>query len=103
MRIRKFVAATILFGALPAFAQTEPSEPTPPKVRIIYNAVETIDFDPTVIIVDEAAKPAGMLITGHTDPEFPSMIDERVHFKRDLVKSIGASVKKSMKATEVTP
>ena len=94
------VPASSLLLAAPAFAQTEPSEPKQPKER--YPEVEEITFDP-VEIVGERKKVAGLLFLGRADEKFPPMIDERVHFKRDLVKSIGASIKKSPKATETEP
>ena len=100
MRIRTFLAAAAVLATLPAFAQTEPSEPKQPKER--YPEVEEITFDP-VEIVGERKKVAGLLFLGRADEKFPPMIDERVHFKRDLVKSIGASIKKSPKATETEP
>ena len=104
MRIRQFLAAAALLGAFPAFAQTEPDEQDPPKrIREVYMPVETHDFDVRIIIGEDVAKPAGINIMGHATAEFPTMIEERVHFKRDLVKSIGVSVKKSVKATEITP
>ena len=103
MRIRQFLAAAALLGAFPAFAQTEPGEQNPPKkVRVIYKAVEEITFDP-VIIDGEDVRPVGMFINGHEDVRFPTMIEERVHFKRDLVKSIGVATRKLAKTTEITP
>ena len=104
MQIRRFVAATILFGALPAMAQTEPNEPKTPKVTVreVYAPYTELTLGGADII-GEKRVPVGARVVLRTGESFPSQIEERAHFKRDLVKSIGAAVKKSVKATEVTP
>jgi len=99
MRIRQFLAAAALLGAIPAFAQTEPGEHDPPKKVIGYKEIDTIDFD-VVHIETTMKKPAGINITTRDGSEFPTMIDERVHFKRDLAKSAGFGIKRSVKSTE---
>ena len=93
MRIRRFLAVTAVLAAVPAFAQSEPGEPERPK-KERYEPVETHDFEKGIEFESELKKPVGLSITGRPGFEFPSMIEERVHFKRDLVKSIGVAVKK---------
>ena len=101
MRIRRFLAASALLSALPAFAQTEPSEQDPPKkVREVYVPVETHDFDKGIEIDTPLKRPVGIVITADGRKEFPTLIEERVHFKHDLAKSAGFGIKKSVKATE---
>lgn len=94
MRIRRFLAASAFLTALPAFAQTEP----PKKER--YLPVETHDFEKGIEIDTPLKRPVGIVITADGRKEFPTLIEERVHFKHDLAKSAGFGVKKSVKATE---
>ena len=103
MRIRQFLAAAALLGAFPAFAQTDSGEQDPPKkIREIYAPYTEMTLDGAVL-VGEKKVPVGATIVLRSGEAFPSMIEERAHFKRDLVRSIGVSVKKSVKETEITP
>ena len=97
MRNAFFLAATaLLAGASPAFAQqeTEPEQPAK-NVREVYRAVEEHDEGAfrEVEIDGSFRKPGGRFIGGRGDEKFDTIIDERVHFKRDLAKSIGVRVK----------
>ena len=103
MQIRAFFAAVAVLAATPAFAQTDDGEPDPPKnVREVYAPYTEYTFG-EVDIIGETKKPVGVPIWGRGDTDYPSMIDERAHFKRDLAKSIGAGIKKAAKATETAP
>lgn len=90
MRTR-LVLALALLASPAAFAQQD-TEAEQPKVKVVYPAVEEITFG-EVQITAEQKKPASAFITGRHDEKFDSQIDERVHFKRDLAKSIRVNVK----------
>ena len=101
MRIPFAFATLALLAALPALAQSDSGESQDPPKRVTYAKEETITFG-EVEIRGERKKPAGMLITGHHEDAFASMIDERVHFKRELAKSAGFGIKRST-AGETVP
>ena len=88
---RLLALASVLL-ALPAFAQQEPERDEQGRI-IQYEKNSKIDFDVKTIEVDGGWKPIGIRVTSRGDEKFPSMIQERTHFKRELAKSIGVSVK----------
>jgi hypothetical protein len=100
MRIRSGFAALALLAAPAAFAQQDTEAEQPPKkIREVYAPVTDIDFQEIEIEV-ERKKPANAYFLGRADEKFGAMIDERVHFKRDLAKSIRVNVKVAETATK---
>jgi hypothetical protein len=96
-----YALATLALLASPAvtLAQTDAGEQDPPKkIREVYAKEEFHDFGKGVVIFGEVKRPSGIRITGHEGGDFPSMIDERVHFKRELAKSAGFGIKRSSEA-----
>ena len=95
MRLRfPFAIAGFLAAAVPAFGQQDrgSTEAEQPKPKGVYRPVEEITFLPTEIY-GETAKAPGLYVLTHGDAEFPSFIDERANFKKDLAKSIRLSAK----------
>ena len=92
MRIPFILAAIAVLAAPPTFAQADLADEAPPKkIREIYLPVENLGeeiFNPAEVDGDYR-KATGMRISSREEGEFPSMIDERVHFKRALAKSAG--------------
>lgn len=105
MRIPFALASIALLAAPPAFAQADAGDEAPPKkIREVYLPVETHDEDSfkPVDIPGEHRRAHQMYIRGRTDAKYAPMIDERVHFKRDLAKSIGLEIAPA-EAAETTP
>ena len=57
------------------------------RVRIQYKKKEVIDFD-DVLIQGELRKPQGAYLLNRKKSDFSAMIEERAHFKRELVDTL---------------
>ena len=57
------------------------------RVRIQYKKKEVIDFD-DVLIQGELRKPQGAYLLNRKKSDFSAMIEERAHFKRELVDAL---------------
>ena len=72
-----------------------PTDPDPAKQN------EVIDFEGVKIDV-EMKQPAGIVMVTREGADFPTMIEERVNFKRDLARSIKVPIARSQAAeTEI--
>lgn len=91
MRSRSVLAAVVLLAAAPAFAQQD-TEPEQPERTVVYRPYEEITFGEVRIDVP-VKKPSGGIISGRGDQKFDAILEERVHFKKDLAKSIRLNVK----------
>jgi hypothetical protein len=100
MRVRFAFAAATLLLAVPALAQHEPPTEAPKKViREVYAPNEVIDMDGAKIY-GEKWGPSGISVTTREGETFGAMIQERVHFKGELVKSARITVNGKIKASE---
>ena len=83
-----FVAGLTLGFAFPALAQDgEVREIDGKRVRVEYKKKEVIDFD-DVLIQGELKKPQGAYLLNRKKSDFSDMIQERAHFKRELVDAL---------------
>ena len=57
------------------------------RVRVQYKKKEVIDFD-DVLIQGELKKPQGAYLLNRKKSDFSAMIEERAHFKRELVDAL---------------
>lgn len=57
------------------------------RVRVQYKKKEVIDFD-DVLIQGELKKPQGAYLLNRKKSDFSAMIEERAHFKGELVDSL---------------
>lgn len=102
MRIPFTLATLALLAATPALAQSDSGEQEPPKkVLEVYAEYTEIDLDGADVF-GKVPTAYGVSLKGREAADFPSMIDERIHFKRDLAKSAGFVIKRS-KAAETAP
>ena len=57
------------------------------KVRVVYKKKEEINFD-DVLIQGELKKPQGAYLLNRKKSDFSDMIQEREHFKKELMDSL---------------
>jgi len=79
----------LTLGANSAFAEDEGEvqEIEGKRVRVKFKKKEVIDFE-DVLIQGELKKPQGAYLLNRKKSDFSDMIQERAHFKRELVDAL---------------
>lgn len=82
-----FAVATLSTPALAQDGDDDIREIDGKRFKIQYKKKEVIDFE-DVLIQGELKKPQGAYLLNRKKSDFSDMIEERAHFKRELINSL---------------